>query len=70
MGPFDGAARFRIYTRGDDTSRTVFSLADTATVKGIDIVLTGVAQRLTGGYTNIQQSKMVSSVFFKNLRNN
>jgi len=70
MGPFDGASRFRIYRRGDDTSRTVFSLADTATVKGIDIVLTGVAQRLTGGYTNIQQSKMVSSVFFKNLRNN
>jgi len=70
MGPFDGQSRFRIYTRGDDTSRTVFSLADTATVKGIDIVLTGVAQKLTGGYTNVQQSKMVSSVFFKNLRNN
>jgi prepilin-type N-terminal cleavage/methylation domain-containing protein len=70
MGPFDGASRFRIYRRGDDTSRTVFSLADTTTVKGIDIVLTGVAQRLTGGYTNVQQSKMVSSVFFKNLRNN
>ena len=70
MGPFDGASRFRIYRRGDDTSRTVFSLADTATVRGIDIVLTGVAQKLTGGYTNYQQSRMVSSVFFKNLRNN
>ena len=70
MGPFDGASRFRIYRRGDDTSITTFTLADTASVKGLDIVLNGVAQKATAGYTNTQQSKMVSSVFFKNLRNN
>ena len=70
MGPFDGGSRFRIYRRGDDTSVTAVALSDTATVRGVDIVLTGVAQKMTSGASSYQQSKMVSSVFFKNLRNN
>lgn len=70
MGPFDGGSRFRIYKRGDDTSRTVYTLADTATMRGVDIVLNGVSQRPVGGGYGYAQQKMVSAVFFKNLRNN
>src|SRR4051812_30235810 len=69
MGPFDANARFRAYWVGDDTSRTVVSPADTTRIKGLDIVLSGVSQKIPAGQTGPAQSKIVSSVFFKNVRN-
>jgi len=68
MGPFDANARFRTYWAGDDTSRTVITLSDTARIKGLDIVLSGVSQRQAAGTSGPAKAKIVSSVFFKNVR--
>lgn len=68
MAPFDGRARFRPYFRGDDTSRTTYTLADTALIKGLDIVLTGRSERVPTGQSAPTTTRMVSSVFFKNVR--
>ena len=68
MAPFDSLARFRVYFRGDDTSRTDYTLADTAKVKGLDIVLTGRSEATPAGQSSPVKSRMVSSVFFKNVR--
>lgn len=68
MAPFDSLARFRVYFRGDDTSRTVYTLADTAKIKGLDVVLTGRSEATPAGQTSPVKSRMVSSVFFKNVR--
>jgi hypothetical protein len=69
MGPFDTNARFRTYWVGDDTSRTVIATADTTRIKGLDIVLSGVSQKIPAGQSGPAKSKIVSSVFFKNVRN-
>jgi len=69
MGPFDANARFRTYWVGDDTSRTVIALADTARIKGLDIVLSGVSEKTPAGQSGPAKAKIVSSVFFKNVRN-
>ena len=68
MGPFDDKARFRTYWAGDDTSRTVITLADTARIKGLDIVLSGVSQKVAAGMSGPAKARIVSSVFFKNVR--
>ena len=68
MGPFDDRARFRTYWAGDDTSRTVITLADTARIKGLDIVLSGQSERTAAGMSGPATARIVSSVFFKNVR--
>lgn len=70
MGPFDATARFRVYFTGDDTSRTVYTHADTALVRGVDIVLSGMSQSTPGGLSGPVQSRMASAIFFKNVRRN
>lgn len=66
MAPFATTARFRYYQAGDDTSRTTApALSD---IRGLEMDLTTEGQRRPAGTTSYAQNKMVTSVFFKNVR--
>jgi prepilin-type N-terminal cleavage/methylation domain-containing protein len=66
MAPFATTARFRYYQAGDDTSRTTApALSD---IRGLALVLTTEGARKPAGSTGETQSKMMTSVFFKNVR--
>ena len=63
---FASDARFRYYQAGDDTSRTTApALSD---IRGLEMDLTTEGQRKPAGTTSYTQNKMVTSVFFKNVR--
>lgn len=65
MAPFDDASMFRYYQAGDDTARTtVPALSD---IRGVDIILSAVSPRSQSN-ASTSPSKMVTSVFFKNVR--
>jgi prepilin-type N-terminal cleavage/methylation domain-containing protein len=66
MAPFASTARFQFYTSGAENSvTTVPALGD---IRGVDILLYSVSPRATSNNTNPSTSKMVTSVFFKNVR--
>lgn len=67
LAPFDTSSRFRYYQTGDDTSRTTVPSVDV--IRGVDIVLNSLSPKATSekGSTN-SSSKMVTSVWFKNVR--
>lgn len=66
MAPFDTSARFKFYKAGEDTSRTaVPALSD---IRGIDIVLNALSATHTSDDAHPSQSKITTSVFFKNVR--
>jgi prepilin-type N-terminal cleavage/methylation domain-containing protein len=66
MAPFTSDARFRYYKAGDDTSRTTApALSD---IRGVAMVLTTEGSRTPAGQDAPSQSKMMTSVFFKNTR--
>ncbi len=66
MAPFDTSARFKFYAGGDEDSRLVPpALAD---IRGIDLVLTAVSPRATSRDSVASRSRLVTSVFFKNVR--
>ena len=69
-GPFDASAGFRFYKTGDDTSKTTVPTTAAAkdSVRGLDIVLTAIGSRTPAGRTSPSLSKVVTSVFFKNVR--
>jgi prepilin-type N-terminal cleavage/methylation domain-containing protein len=65
MAPFENTSMFRYYQDGDDTARTtVPALAD---IRGLDIILSAKSPRSTSNGST-SPSKMVTSVFFKNVR--
>jgi hypothetical protein len=66
MSPFDTSAGFRFYKSGTDSAETVPPLA--ALVRGVDLVLTAVSPRAVSNDSTPSQSKVVTSVFFKNVR--
>jgi hypothetical protein len=66
MAPFASTARFRYYTTTDDTSRTTAPSLDA--LRGVAIVLDANGSRTPAGRTTTTQAKMVTSVFFKNVR--
>jgi hypothetical protein len=66
LAPFDTSARFKFYVAGEDTSRTAApALSD---IRGLELVLSAVSPRGTSNDTTSSQSKLVTSVFFKNVR--
>jgi prepilin-type N-terminal cleavage/methylation domain-containing protein len=66
MAPFDTSARFKFYVAGEDTSRTAAPpLSD---IRGVDLVLTAISPRATSRDSVASRSRMVTSVFFKNVR--
>jgi prepilin-type N-terminal cleavage/methylation domain-containing protein len=66
VAPFDTASRFRFYKPGDDTSRV--SPPDKAEIRGIDIVLSALSQKAATSATSTNSVRVVTSVFFKNVR--
>ena len=66
MAPFDTSARFRYYQAGDDTSRT--NPPAISDIRGIDLNLIAMSARATSTNPSASRSKMVTSVFFKNVR--
>ena len=64
MAPFASTARFKFYQAGDNTSST--TVPAVTAIRGIDVVLTAVSARRAAGESAESQSKMVTSVFFKN----
>jgi prepilin-type N-terminal cleavage/methylation domain-containing protein len=66
MAPFDTSARFRFYQAGDDTSRTWPPPVNA--IRGVDLVLTALSPRATSKDSTGSQSKVVTAVFFKNVR--
>jgi prepilin-type N-terminal cleavage/methylation domain-containing protein len=66
MAPFASTARFRYYQAGDDTSRTTAPAY--SAIRGIALVLTAEGARTPAGRTAATQSKMMTSIFFKNTR--
>jgi hypothetical protein len=66
VAPFDTASRFRFYKPGDDTSRV--SPPDKAEIRGIDIVLNALSQKGASSAASTNSVKVVTSIFFKNVR--
>jgi len=66
VAPFDTSARFRFYKAGDDTSRV--TPPDKGDIRGIDLVLTALAPKGSSSSTSTNSVKVVTSVFFKNVR--
>jgi prepilin-type N-terminal cleavage/methylation domain-containing protein len=67
LAPFDTSSRFRYYVTGDDTSRTTVPTLDQ--IRGVDLVLNSLSPKATAdNVTAHSPSKMVTSVFFKNVR--
>ena len=66
VAPFDTSARFRFYKTGDDTSRTTPPAV--SDIRGLELVLVAKAPRAASSNTNSNTVKMVTSVFFKNVR--
>ena len=66
MAPFASTARFRYYQAGDDTSRTTPPAY--SDIRGIAVVMTAEGGRKPAGRTNDTQSRMMTSIWFKNTR--
>ena len=66
MAPFDTSAGFRFYQAGDDTSRSIPPAV--SNIRGIDLLLTSLSPRTTTENASASKSKLVTSVFFKNVR--
>jgi prepilin-type N-terminal cleavage/methylation domain-containing protein len=67
MAPFDTSAGFRYYVQGSEGAQaTVPALAN---IRGVDVLLYSLSPRTTSNSSKPSPSKMVTSVFFKNVRN-
>jgi prepilin-type N-terminal cleavage/methylation domain-containing protein len=67
MAPFDTSARFKYYVVGDTVSHTTVPALLTD-IRGVDIVLNAVSPKATSNDPNPSQAKIVTSVFFKNVK--
>ena len=66
MAPFDTSARFMFYADGDDLAR--IAPPPLSDIRGVDLVLSALSPRGTSGDSTRLQSRVVTSVFFKNVR--
>ena len=66
MAPFDTSAGFRYYLQGTEGAET--TVPALANIRGVDVLLYSVSPRGTSNQINSSPSKMVTSVFFKNVR--
>ncbi|MGH7617251.1 MAG: prepilin-type N-terminal cleavage/methylation domain-containing protein [Gemmatimonadaceae bacterium] len=65
MAPFDTSSRFQFYKAGDEVSRVAPPLP--SDIRGLDLVLSALSPRPTSS-DSVSQTKLVTSVFFKNVR--
>jgi prepilin-type N-terminal cleavage/methylation domain-containing protein len=66
MAPFDTSARFMFYADGDDAARVVPPAV--SAIRGVDLVLSALSPRGMSNDSTRLQSRVVTSVFFKNVR--
>jgi prepilin-type N-terminal cleavage/methylation domain-containing protein len=66
VAPFDTAARFRFYKPGDDTSRV--APPTVAEIRGVELVLAALSPVKSSNRASMPMQKVVTSVFFKNVR--
>jgi prepilin-type N-terminal cleavage/methylation domain-containing protein len=66
MSPFDSTSGFRFYTTGSDAS--VAAPPALSNIRGVDLVLNARSPRGTSQDSTRKQSKVMTSVFFKNVR--
>ena len=66
VAPFDTSARFRFYQAGDDTSRVAPPAAEN--IRGIELVLAALSPVKASNQAALPMQKVVTSVFFKNVR--
>jgi hypothetical protein len=66
MAPFDTSARFRFYQTGDDTSEVTPPAV--SNIRGVDIVLNALSPNAVSDNTANSPGKIVTSVFFNNVR--
>ena len=67
MAPFLNTSQFNFYTSGSDASSSTVP-GNLNNIIGVDVILNAVATRTPAGSKTPSQAKMVSSVFFKNVR--
>lgn len=67
IAPFDSSARFKFFVRNQDTSQVAVPAA-ISTIRGLDLVLNGLSIRPPTGTTTQKITKVTTSVFFKNRR--
>ncbi|HXD49832.1 MAG TPA: prepilin-type N-terminal cleavage/methylation domain-containing protein [Gemmatimonadaceae bacterium] len=67
MAPFDTSARFKYYAVGDTVSHTTVPALLTD-IRGVDIVLNAVSPKVTSNDPTPSQAKIITSVFFKNVK--
>lgn len=65
MAPFDTSSGFAYYQTGDDTPET--TVPPVGKIRGVDIILSALSPRAVSN-GKASSSKMVTSVFFKNVR--
>lgn len=66
VAPFDDDARFKFWTTGADTS--VDSPPALSDIRGVDVVFSGNSTYVPTGRSSVAKSKVVTSMFFKNVR--
>ncbi len=66
MSPFDTSAGFRFYKTGTDVPELVPPAPEL--IRGVDLVLNAVSPRAVSNDSTPSQSRIVTSVFFKNVR--
>ncbi len=66
MAPFDTSARFMFYADGDDAASVTPPAV--GSIRGLDLVLSAFSPHVSPADTTRLQSRIVTSVFFKNLR--
>lgn len=66
MAPFDTSARFRFYQTGDDTSEV--SPPAVGNIRGVDVVLNALSPNVVSNTSKNASGKIVTSVFFNNVR--
>jgi prepilin-type N-terminal cleavage/methylation domain-containing protein len=66
VAPFDTSARFRFYQPGDDTSRV--TPPDVSLIRGVELVLSALSPVKSSSQAGLPMEKVVTSVFFKNVR--
>ena len=66
VAPFDTAARFRFYKPGDDTSSV--APPTIAEIRGLELVLAALSPVKSSNQASKPMQKVVTSVFFKNVR--
>ncbi len=63
--PFETSAKFRFFVNSSQTAQDA-APADLSTLRGIELVLNGMSERIASGATTTAKAPFTTAVFFKN----